>query len=903
MGAETVASTRLSYFQLDVMAFHGHILVHEPLKVKNLFDGRGKVLKHLQLCLNGCKSDKKILFLIYLIDFEICLGYIGCSNNYQFHSMINTSMKKMAIIVVLAAIPFGYLTAQDSQSKATGLVATQVLKHQADQVAFMNRDLFSVSADPAPQGLRQSAMQYQLLDFDSRRNVGLNDDFPEFFSTTIPFSNGSFRLLLYKVDIGSDGFQVLTSSGTRLNPTKGIAHYRGIVEGDERSVVSMTITETDIMAIISNDQGNFVVGKLANDVLNRHVIYNDKEIAGQFSYSCGTNTQILANPLPESAMRLDPVPPGTLTTKCVDWYYETDYDIFLGKGSVSAVNTYIQGMFNQVATLYNNDGISVTLQTLFIWDTTDPYTGTTTSNYLNQFGAYRTSFSGDLAMLIGYNGGGGVAYVNGLCATSNQYKMGYSAIQSSYQNVPTYSWTVEVVTHEGGHLLGSRHTHDCVWNGNNTRIDGCGPAAGYNSGSCASGPIPSSGTIMSYCHLVSGVGINFNNGFGPQPTSVMVNAINNAACLSSCINCPTPATPGAITISGGSNLICSGNTRAFSVVSVSGATSYNWVVPSGATITGGQGTNAINVSFGTSYPNSGNITVAAVNSCGSSATSSTTVSRLIPATPSVISGPTAGACSVSGVPYSVVQDSTITTYNWSFSSTNGTVSSGQGTNAITASFTTGTTALTLSVTASNSCGTSAARTLSIARIPAQPAPISGTTTPCKNQQGVPYGVPTVFGATSYRWLVPSGARIVAGGVTSSSTSLTTSFNNVLVNFKTTAGNVSVRSNNACGSSSYRSLAITFPCRDDGSAMMGMNEMMVNPNIVSESLQLQFQSSADAQVRIILMDISGRLVIKSNEAIYAGESQVGIDVSTLPQGVYSVQAEFNGVVKSARFVKQ
>jgi hypothetical protein len=63
----TMASTRLSYFQLDVMAFHGH----ESLKVKNLFEGRGKVLKHLQLCLKGCKSDEKILFLIYLIDFEI----------------------------------------------------------------------------------------------------------------------------------------------------------------------------------------------------------------------------------------------------------------------------------------------------------------------------------------------------------------------------------------------------------------------------------------------------------------------------------------------------------------------------------------------------------------------------------------------------------------------------------------------------------------------------------------------------------------------------------------------------------------------------------------------------------------------------------------------------------------
>jgi len=812
-------------------------------------------------------------------------------------------MNKSVIVLAFLLMPLGFLSAQDTQTKVKGLVPSQVLKHLDDQVSFAERELFAISTEPTPAALRESSLQHQLLDFNTQRSLGINNAFPEFFTTSIPSPNGSFRLLMYKVDIGSNGFQVLTSSGTRVSANSGIGHYRGIVEGDYRSVVSMTITENDVMAIISNDQGNFVIGKLAGDALGRHVIYNDMEIAGQHSYSCGTNTDILANPLPESAMRLDPVPPGTLTTKCVDWYYETDYDIFVGKGSVSAVNTYIQGMFNQVATLYNNDGISVTLQTLFIWDTTDPYTGTTTSNYLNQFGAYRTSFAGDLAMLIGYNGGGGVAYVNGLCSTSNQYKMGYSAIQSSYQNVPTYSWTVEVVTHEGGHLLGSRHTHDCVWNGNNTRIDGCGPAAGYNSGTCAAGPLPVSGTIMSYCHLVSGVGINFNNGFGPQPTSVMVNAINNAACLSSCVSCPTPATPGAITIGGGSNLICPGNTRTFSVASVTGATSYNWVVPTGATISAGQGTNSISVSFGSTFPASGNITVAAVNSCGSSGNASTTVSRNVPAAPSVIAGPTTGACSVSGVPYSVTQDSTITSYNWSFSSTNGSVTSGQGTSAITASFTTGTTALTLSVTATNACGTSAARTLSISRLPAVPGPITGTATPCRNQQGVPYSIAPVFSATSYRWTVPSGARIVAGGVTSSSTALVTSFANVLVNFKTSTGSVSVRANNACGSSAYRSLAITFPCRDDGSFMSGTDELMVNPNIVSEQLQLTFISSSESQVRIALIDISGRMVSISDGEVSAGENQIGIDVSTLPQGIYSVQAEFNGVVRSARFIKK
>lgn len=805
--------------------------------------------------------------------------------------------------VMMLLLGISNVFGSDKGQDAVGLIAQRVDQLLGQHVAFKNTAIFEPSK--VEQNDLRISIPHQIMEFSNSRTVGVQESFPEFFSTELPQPGmGVFRLLMYKVDIYSNGFEVMTSSGMPFDGSQGIAHYRGIVEGDRNSVVSMTITADEVMAIISNDNGNFVLGKLTGDLQGRHVIYNDRQIAGQHTYECGTNTSLLANPLPEEAMRLDPLPPGTLTTKCVDWYYETDYDIFVGKGSVSAVNTYIQGMFNQVSTLYNNDGISVTLQTLFIWDTTDPYTGTTTSNYLNQFGAYRTSFAGDVAMLIGYNGGGGVAYVNGLCSSSNQYKMGYSAISATYQNVPTYSWTVEVVTHEGGHLLGSRHTHDCVWNGNNTRIDGCGPAAGYNSGTCATGPIPTSGTIMSYCHLVSGVGINFNNGFGPQPTSAIVNTINNAACLSACTNpCTTPATPGTITLGGGTNLICPGETRTFTIVAVTNATSYSWTVPTGSSITSGQGTTSITVSFGTSFPTSGSITVAAVNACGSSATNATTVSKNAPATPSVISGSTTGACSTSGVPYSVVAVSGVTTYNWSFSTTFGTVTAGQGTNAIAASFGSGFTSVILSVTAGNACGTSAARTLTISSAPAQPGAISGTTTPCANQQGVPYGISAVNGATSYRWLVPSGARIVAGGVTSSNTSLTTSLNNVLVNFKTTAGNVSVRSNNACGSSAYRSLAITFPCRDESTLMSGMDELIVHPNLVSEQLQFTLNASSGSPARITILDISGRMVHTSAATLVVGASQIDVDVSAWPEGVYLLQAEFNGFVRTARFIKQ
>jgi hypothetical protein len=794
--------------------------------------------------------------------------------------LLRVLLLPVMICIVLSSVAFA------SREGSPGVVALEVEKLIQKNVQFSDEPVFEYRGEDAE--LRSKiGYPHKALYLKGPKGAANRSQFPEFLRTEIPHPvNGQLSLLLYRVDIRSNGFRVITASGMEIDGGDGIAHYRGIIENDMGSVVSMTITNDEVMAVISNDDGNFVIGQLANDEPGKHIIYNDRSIAGLHTYECGTNTSFLANPYPEEALRLEPNAPGTLTTKCVDWYYETDYDIYAGKGSVSAVNTYMQGVFNQVSTLYNNDGISTTLQTLFIWDVTDPYTGTTTSNYLSQFGSYRTSFAGDVAMLVGYNGGGGVAYVNGLCSSSTQYRMGYSAISSTYQNVPTYSWTVEVLTHEGGHLLGSRHTHDCVWNGNNTRIDGCGPAAGYSSGSCAAGPIPVSGTIMSYCHLVSGVGINFNNGFGPLPASLIVNTVNNAACLTACSSpCSVPSNPGAITIGGGSNLICPGNTRTFSIASVSGATSYTWTVPTGATITSGQGSTLINVSFGTSYPSSGNISVVAVNTCGSSGSSSTAVSRSAPAVPSVITGSTTGACSVSGIPYSVIQDAAVTSYTWSFSSTAGTVASGQGTNAITANFGTGSTSVTLSVTAGNSCGTSAARTLSISHIPSVPGSITGTSTPCRNQQGVPYSISPVASATSYRWTVPSGSRIVAGGVTSSNTALVTSFSNVAVNFKTTAGNVSVRANNACGSSSYRSLAVTFPCREISSE--DVFSAILSPNPVQEEIKLQINSFADGSVLIQVRDIQGRLLSSQVAETLTGTTDIIIDASTIPNGIYSV----------------
>lgn len=122
-----------------------------------------------------------------------------------------------------------------------------------------------------------------------------------------------------------------------------------------------------------------------------------------------------------------------------------------------------------------------------------------------------------------------------------------------------------------------------------------------------------------------------------------------------------PSTPGAIT---GGNSICAGNSASYSISPVLGATSYTWTVPSGAVITSGQGTTSINVTFGL---NSGNVTVTADNSCGSStaAVSAITVNAL----PVVSLGADATFCA------STVLNAgnAGATYSWSTGSTNQTI--------------------------------------------------------------------------------------------------------------------------------------------------------------------------------------------------------------------------------------
>ena len=94
-------------------------------------------------------------------------------------------------------------------------------------------------------------------------------------------------------------------------------------------------------------------------------------------------------------------------------------------------------------------------------------------------------------------------------------------------------------------------------------------------------------------------------------------------------NCTAPGAAGTIN---GIAPVCQGVSEIYTITNVTGATSYTWTVPAGATISSGQGTNSIQVLWGAT---GGNVTVTPVNTCGNGISSSRTITVNAASTASV----------------------------------------------------------------------------------------------------------------------------------------------------------------------------------------------------------------------------------------------------------------------------
>ena len=406
-------------------------------------------------------------------------------------------------------------------------VAEKVKQSQLAKKTFVKYDLFSKDYSVQKQALYEKAAEgVTVMKLNKAEIQRINAERPEALEMTFPFEGKNITVELVKNNFLTQDFKVNSDKGY-LNYSPGV-YYQGIVKGDQKSLVAMSFFADDVMGVTSVENvGNIVLGKTKNS--EDFVSYNDNRMKTANPFTCD------ADDLPENKnMDLPTYDPKTMTSKktdnCVRIYYETGFNIYSNFSSnTTTVTNWVTAMHNNISTLYTNDGITVALSEVFVWTSNDPYNGNGTSARLTQFRSLRPTFNGDVGQLIKYNNpvSGGIAYLNSLCGGSNH---SYVDVFYSYSNVPVFSWNIEAMTHEIGHGLGSPHTHACKWNGNNTAIDGCGPASGNNEGCNASLPT-NGGTIMSYCHLLSAVGINFANGFGPQPGALIRNTINTKTCL------------------------------------------------------------------------------------------------------------------------------------------------------------------------------------------------------------------------------------------------------------------------------------------------------------------------------------------------------------------------------------
>jgi hypothetical protein len=363
-------------------------------------------------------------------------------------------------------------------------------------------------------------------------------------------NNGKFEIDLSRFDIYSHGFKVREVANgvqTDFGYTPGLI-YRGVVNGIPGSLAAFSFFNNEVYGLFSiPGVGNYTITPNTLETQpgnSSYILYNDKDLKiHPEGPGCMTDHLPQLNRAPES----NTASRNTFQDcKDIEVLLVADYATYLSRSSSTTnVSNYLTAVYNVLSVLYRNEGIYTSIKAINVNTTTDTYQ-TLSSNsidFLTAFGqATQNNMSGaDLAHLVTtrYGGAmGGVAWLDVLCDPyfGAPQHAGPYAFSNIYANetagsFPTYTWNVECMTHEMGHNIGSNHTQWCGWTGG--AIDGCYALEAAGGPVCAM-PVPQypvgGGTIMSYCHLVGGVGINFSYGFGPQPGNLIRTRASAGAC-------------------------------------------------------------------------------------------------------------------------------------------------------------------------------------------------------------------------------------------------------------------------------------------------------------------------------------------------------------------------------------
>jgi hypothetical protein len=385
------------------------------------------------------------------------------------------------------------------------------------------------------------------LEFDSAALAALRSTSAEARIEGFPIAPGvRATLVLKRFEVLAPDARITVTGrhGESSLPFPAIAHFSGKVEGDEDSSAYVSAQAGQIVAYVRSTAGMSFVGP--DESSTTYVVRSsDSPLSAPSNaqpWTCGAEE--MPAPLTGTA---GPTYPAVLAPlsgmKQAAVRIETDQELlakFPGPTTdekITQMGAYVATLFGAINVVYERDlALHLTVVEVHAWTTTDPYDGADTLTQLYQLGdwwhpnrpmaSYPRAF---VHYLSGRSVSGGIAWLSVLCNgdffQGGHYGGGYGLTQV-YGTYPLQFWDQFASAHEMGHNAGSPHTH-CY----HPEIDQC-----YSGESgCYVGPtsVPAEkGTIMSYCHLLSGGYNNIVMKFHARCISEkMIPEINGAACL------------------------------------------------------------------------------------------------------------------------------------------------------------------------------------------------------------------------------------------------------------------------------------------------------------------------------------------------------------------------------------
>ena len=375
-------------------------------------------------------------------------------------------------------------------------------------------------------------------------------------------------------------------------------------------------------------------------------------------------------------------------------------------------------------------------------------------------------------------------------------------------------------------------------------------------------------TVPTGANIVSGQGTNavvVDFTASAISGSIGVTGSNSCGTVNTSLTVTINSAPSATQISGSTSVCYNQVGVVYSVPAQAGMT-YAWTVPSGVTITTGQGTNSITTTWAVTTL-TGNVSLQIGNSCGVINSSVSVSVATLPTTPT-ITGSTLICGVQTAITYTVASQSG--TYTWTVPA-NVTITSGQGTNTIVTSWAAGALSGNVGISISTSCGTTTGSlTVTKSNAPTTPT-VTGTSNVCPNATGVVYSVVAQSGVT-YLWTVPANVTITAGQGTNS---ITTTWSATAA-----SGNVGVALSNSCGTAS-NTYSVTLGAAPSSTTITGSTLICGVQTAITYTVVSQSGSTYTWTVpaNVTITSGQGTNTIVTSWAAGALSGNVGISIST------------------------